>query len=262
MRTYKNVLKTQKENVSIPSLNLYFQNLYGFIRANLNDNEKILEIGAGAGISKIFLEKYDIVRTDYLRETDDSVLGEIDVQSLPYEGSSFDVVFGIDFLHHIPEPFTALREMKRVVFSEGQSSGKILMIEPHVSFVSFPIYRIFHEEKTSRKIKIDYNSVFSNSDPQDGDQSIPGYIFLRKRGKEILSEIFPPEAYKISIKFLNIFAFFATGGINRPFGIPTWPVRMFLFVEDLFPNWVIKLLGSRMLIVIEKRGIKEESDDS
>jgi hypothetical protein len=104
--------------------------------------------------------------------------------------------------------------------------------------------------------------VFSNSDPQDGDQSIPGYIFLRKRGKEILSEIFPPEAYKISIKFLNIFAFFATGGINRPFGIPTWPVRMFLFVEDLFPNWVIKLLGSRMLIVIEKRGIKEESDDS
>jgi SAM-dependent methyltransferase len=262
MGSYDNVLKAQKENVSIPSLYCYFQNLYAFVRANVKNSEKILEIGAGAGVSKIFLEKYDIVRTDYLRGTDDSVLGEIDVQSLPYEGSSFDVVFGIDFLHHIPEPFTALREMKRVVFTEGHSSGKILMIEPHVSFVSFPIYRMFHEEKTSKKIKIDYYSVFSNSDPQDGDQSIPGYIFLRKQGKEILNEIFPPTVYKINITFLNILAFFATGGINRPFGTPAWLVRMFLFVENLFPNWVMKLLGSRMLIVIEKRNRKEESDAS
>lgn len=262
MGDYINVLKIQKKNVLIPSINYYFHNLYGLVGRNLKNCERILEIGAGAGVSRIFLGKYEIVRTDYLRETDESVFGGIDVQSLPYKSSSFDAVFGIDFLHHIPEPFSALKEMKRVVFSDNHTSGKIVIIEPHVSFVSFPIYRLFHEEKTSRKSKIDYYSLFSSSDPQDGDQSIPGYIFLRRQGQAILHEIFPPAMFKVNITFLNILAFFATGGINRPFGTPVWIVRMFLSVESLIPNLAMKLLGSRMLIVIEKRDRRVGSHDS
>ncbi|MEZ6147292.1 MAG: class I SAM-dependent methyltransferase [Planctomycetaceae bacterium] len=43
----------------------------------------------------------------------------VDGKSLPYEPGEFDVVMSNSIVHHIPEPFEALREMRRVVRPGG-----------------------------------------------------------------------------------------------------------------------------------------------
>lgn len=43
----------------------------------------------------------------------------IDAKSLPFEPGEFDVVMSNTIVHHIPEPFEVLREMRRVVKPDG-----------------------------------------------------------------------------------------------------------------------------------------------
>ena len=43
----------------------------------------------------------------------------VDGKSLPFEPGEFDVVISNSIVHHIPEPFEVLREMRRVVEPDG-----------------------------------------------------------------------------------------------------------------------------------------------
>ena len=43
----------------------------------------------------------------------------VDAKSLPFEPGEFDVVMSNTIVHHIPEPFEVLREMRRVVKPDG-----------------------------------------------------------------------------------------------------------------------------------------------
>lgn len=49
-----------------------------------------------------------------------------DVQNLPYDSESFDRVIATCLLHHVPDPFAALREIRRVV----RPGGQITMLIP------------------------------------------------------------------------------------------------------------------------------------
>jgi len=63
---YNQKLKTQFNNAKLASQKIYYEDLYGRIARNFLASDKILEIGAGAGVSSIFLPQYLVERTDYL----------------------------------------------------------------------------------------------------------------------------------------------------------------------------------------------------
>lgn len=46
-------------------------------------------------------------------------LQRVDAKKMPFDTGSFDVVMSNSIVHHIPEPFTVLVEMSRVVKAEG-----------------------------------------------------------------------------------------------------------------------------------------------
>ena len=250
-------LKSQRNSANITSgLRTYLQFLYGFFQSEVSKFDKILEIGSGAGTSLSFLQSSKIVRTDILDSDDPRILGKVDIHSLPFDDSTFDLIIGMDVLHHLQYPFKGLDELRRVLSFE-QNPGVIRLIEPYVSPFSYLPYRIFHTEQTSLIEKRKLIEPLVGSKPEEGDQTIPRLIFCSKKGRRRLAAIFPPERYLISIEYLSVISFFATGGINRPLPTPSIIIRGLIKIEGLLPQFMMKYAASRVIITIRAVSLVE-----
>lgn len=247
-----NLMKQFKNVLNVEGLSYYLSELYSEINRACGGKVKILELGAGAGTSARYLTSQAILRTDLLVINDGSVQGSVDAENLPFPDGSFDLIFGMDFFHHIPHPTAALNEMKRVL-NPNSKEIQVIMIEPYVSFFSYLPYKLFHSEETSLFKKRKLSEPVVGNEPQDGDQVIPKLYFSSKIGRNKIDRIFPAESYKIETKFISFLSFFATGGINNPLPTPTWIIKSLLYVEKKIPNQIMKYFGSRMIITINLR---------
>ena len=244
--TYEEFLENQLRNSKIRTIQVYFNFLYSLVYSRFVGKKNILEIGSGAGISSEFLKGLQITRTDLLAWEDNDVIGEINAMNLPYEDDAFDGIFAVDALHHIPFPAKALIEMIRVCAPNNQ----IILIEPYVSFLSFPVYRLFHNEKTSWKtLKFDFNRPMVGDEPNDGDQCITQSIFLN-RSKFAELKILSSKVITIEIQYLSPLAFFATGGLTKPIKGLSILISALIQLEKRMPQFLLKQLGSRMVVVI------------
>ncbi|MEN8194841.1 MAG: class I SAM-dependent methyltransferase, partial [Bacteroidota bacterium] len=96
----------------------------------IQKNDKILEIGAGAGFALNHIDpnihKYfplDI-STYNLKQVEEKIEGEIysvsgDVFNLPFPSGSFDLILLSEVLEHLNDPLKALREIQRVLKPGG-----------------------------------------------------------------------------------------------------------------------------------------------
>jgi phosphatidylethanolamine/phosphatidyl-N-methylethanolamine N-methyltransferase len=92
--------------------------------------DRVLEVGGNRGEHVPYIrhafESYvlsDLYMPDVSKavDLDPRVVAEAaDVQDLPYEDGAFDRLIATCLLHHVPDPFAALREMRRVVRPGGQ----------------------------------------------------------------------------------------------------------------------------------------------
>jgi SAM-dependent methyltransferase len=244
---YRHILSRQKSSaVAFKGLQAYLKYLYTFLVVEIEQREKVLEIGAGAGTSLEFLNHPNITHTDILESLHPKIIGNVDAQSLPFIESEFNSVIGMDVLHHFQFPSKALNEIKRVL-SPG---GSLILVEPYVSLLSFLPYRFFHTEHTSMFQKIDLVEPLVGLLPEDGDQTIPRLLFCTKNGVRKIQEIFPDTEYTIKVTYISVMSFFITGGINRPLRTPGKLVESLIKFESVIPQTLMKVLGSRMVIRI------------
>ena len=245
-KSYEQFLENQLRNSKIRTIQVYFNFLYSLVFSRLVGKRNILEIGSGAGISSEFLNGLQITRTDLLAWKDNDVIGDIDAMNLPYEDDAFDGVFAVDALHHIPFPAKALTEMIRVCAPNNQ----VILIEPYVSILSFPVYRVFHKEKTSWKtLKFDFDRAMVGNEPNEGDQCIAQSIFLNLKTCDEL-RILSSKEITIEIQYLSSLAFFATGGLTKPIKGLSMLVSALIQFEKRMPQFLLKQLGSRIFIAI------------
>lgn len=145
MMEYRADLLKQRENILCnDGLRSYFEFLYSIVSNELEDAELTLEIGAGAAVSNLFLQNR-ILRTDFLAFPKFGVEGDCPMESLPFLDSSFEVVLAIDAIHHSTHPLKALSEFLRLI----KKGGKIVIVEPYVSLLSYLPYKLLHHEDTS-----------------------------------------------------------------------------------------------------------------
>lgn len=106
-----------------------------------------VEVGAGTGVFATYARQ----RRPDLRwfATELAVTGWNDVVAdalrLPFQDAAIDAVVGIDVLHHLARPRWFFTEAARVV----RGGGRVALVEPWVTALSFPIYRFFHQESCS-----------------------------------------------------------------------------------------------------------------
>lgn len=244
--SYQELLRKQQNNSQKASSHLYLTFLYAFIEEQFAVEDKILEVGAGAGISESFLRLNQVTRTDILSWDEKTVVGNIDAMNLPMIDNEFSGAFAVDALHHMPDPMQTILEAIRVV----KRGSKIVFIEPYVSWMSYPIYKLFHSEKTSWNLKYKPNEMVVTADPEDGDQAIAQSIFCDPKIVSYLKSQ-TEKIFDFRLQFISPLSFFATGGLTRPLPLPVGIMRLILRIESLLSKKLLKKCAARIIITID-----------
>ena len=242
---YARDLERQRDNSKKGALNHYYRWLYGKIEINLSTSGKVIEIGAGNGMSSDFINCGNIVRTEFMEDVPQYVIGGIDGANLPFEDNFFSSAYAVDAIHHIPDSLKALNELLRVT----KTGGKIVLVEPYVSVFSYPIYKIFHTEKTNLRLKPSNYRYWVSSSAGDGNQGLTQNLMkCIKKGYFSLDY----ENVQINTEFISPLSFFATGGLSKPLPVSSRLIGLLLKIENKTPNRILQLIGARMVVVIQK----------
>jgi len=222
-----------------PSLRLLYQRWYGRIRDQLPAQGPWVEIGSGPGFAREFIPEMqltDVVQAPWHDR-------QVDAGALPFDEGALGALVLFDVLHHLPAPARFLAEAERVL----RPGGRLVLCEPYVSPLSHPIYRFFHEERLD--LKVDPLAEVPAGDPFDANQAIP--TLLLERHPEELARRFPALRL-LGLERLAGPAYPASGGFSRGplLPLPLW--RALLAVEDHLPPLAFKLIGFRLLAVLER----------
>lgn len=108
-----------------------YQEMYGFIRSAVSADMRVLEVGTGTGM--IAREIADNVKwvqaTDFspqmiekaksIEHSKNIEFSCADIFNLPFQDERFEAVIASNILHIIPNPESALQEIKRVLKPQG-----------------------------------------------------------------------------------------------------------------------------------------------
>ncbi|MES1207469.1 MAG: methyltransferase domain-containing protein [Pseudomonadota bacterium] len=217
---------------------------YGRVAAMLPDPAlgPAIEIGSGPGFARAFiprLELTDIVRAPWHDR-------EISADKLPFASASVGALVLFDVLHHLADAGSFFEQATRAL----APGGRIVLCEPYLSPASFPVYRWLHEEPVV--LGVDPLAVqTADKDPFDSNQAIPTLLFDRGRGRAAFTRRFPELALK-HLERLAGLAYPASGGFG---GSPVLPIRLWRALhaaERRLPGWAYRLIGFRMLVVLQR----------
>jgi SAM-dependent methyltransferase len=224
-----------------PVLRVIYDDFYNRIAAACVRGTTI-EIGGGVGDLKHRLS--DVVATDIQFASWLDVVA--DAQQLPFARSSAANIVMIDVLHHLEFPATFFREAQRVL----QPGGRVIMVEPAITWGSTLFYRLFHHEpvRMSADILAD-GRPDPRRDPYDANQAIPTLLATRDRDR--FHRLFP-ELQIVQIDWFAFAAYALSGGFKNWSLISKEFARRLLELECPIETAIGWLGGFRMLIVIEK----------
>lgn len=203
---------------------------------------RTLEIGAGSGHLRAGLPDcvgMDIVPTPWI-----DIVG--DAHSLPFRNDSIANLVMIDVFHHLAYPATFLREVCRVL----EPGGRLIMVEPAMTLVSVPVLKLFHHEDMIMRADPFADGPQTGPDPADANMALPHLVFVRNRRR--LTEMFPGMVMA-RLNWFDLWAYPLSGGFQRWSLLPAAWVRPLLALESKLEPLLGRLLGFRMLVVLEKR---------
>src|SRR5215475_10976747 len=217
-----------------PVLRLIYDDFYDRLAVACRPGRTI-EIGGSIGTLKRRLT--DVVATDIQSASWLDCVA--DAQRLPFaDGCAANIVM-VDVLHHLQFPVVFFREAARVL----RPGGRVLMVEPAITWGSSLFYRLFHHEpvRTSADVLGD-GKPDPRRDPYDSNQAIPTLLATRER--ERFHRLFPT----LRIACVQWFAFAAyplSGGFQSWSLIGEGMARRLLRLERALEPMLGRLAGFR-----------------
>lgn len=250
MRHVGDVEKARKEFFNSPSRNLSFllEHRYGWMNPYIKDGAEGIEVGCGAGISKLYIRAKSFLLTDY---TDKEWLDVKNVDALrtPFAVGSFDFVVASNMIHHVPYPIKFFEEMNRIL----KPGGVLLIQEINASFFMRLILRLTRHEGYSFDANVFDRSVVC-TDPNDlwsANCAIPNLLFDDVKKFEHHMPYF-----KIKLnRYCEFFNFLNSGGvIAKTFYVPL-PVFLLRFlrrIDDALACAAPSIFALQRHIVLQK----------
>jgi SAM-dependent methyltransferase len=202
-----------------------------------------LEIGGGSGNLKDFsahVVSTDIVPSPWLDAA-------ADAQALPFAAGSFANVVAVDVLHHIERPSRFLAEAERVL----QGGGRIILVEPAITPISWIFYRLFHPEPVVlRADPLADGPLDPGRQPFDANQAIPTLLFGRYRQR--LKQV-APNLELITLERFSLLAYPLSGGFRPWCLIPAACIGRLLDIERILAPVLGPVMAFRLFAVLEKR---------
>ena len=200
-----------------------------------------LEIGGGSGNLKEY--RHDVVTTDIV--TTPWLDAVADAQQLPFANNSFANVVAVDVLHHIEHPVHFLYEARRVL----SSRGRIVLVEPGISPVSWVFYRLFHPEPVNMDADPFTVGVQNAAkDPFDANQAIPTLLFDRYRQR---FEARFPDLKIVRFERFSFFAYPLSNKFRSWSLIPAHLVKPLLILERRLSLVLGPWMSFRLFVVLE-----------
>jgi SAM-dependent methyltransferase len=226
---------------SKPIIQRLYSRWYGHIKKALRPG-RTLELGGGSGnLSGLLPEAItsDIVFEPWL----DAVM---DAHAIPFKEESLDNIILFDVLHHLAAPAVFFHEVERVL----RPKGRAIMMEPYVSWLSYPVYRFLHTEGMKWNTDPFLDQSSEGKEPFEGNQAIPTLLFEKYREK--LFMLFS-RLNVIREQKLDSLIYPLSGGFHQPSLCPLFLWRFLEGLERLL-NPLGSFLAFRLFIVLEKRG--------
>lgn len=202
-----------------------------------------IEIGGGSGMSREFLPGIhvsDIVGTPFV----DFVA---DATRLPLRSLAADNLLMLDVLHHLPQPAAFFREAVRVL----RPGGRIVMLEPYISFVSRIVFKLAHPEPVDMgadPLPADGRPVLGGHGPFASNQAIPTLLFGRHRKR--LAALFP-ELRIVTCTPMSLLVYPLSGGFSGPCLLPRFVQPLAWGLERVLSP-LRKWMAFRLLVTLER----------
>ena len=232
-----------------PALRTLYAEWYGRVAAALPPASfgPRVELGSGPGFARNFipdLELTDLVKAPWHDR-------EVGADALPYGDASLGALVLFDVLHHVPSPRAFFAEATRAL----RGGGRVVMCEPYIGPLSYPVYKLLHEEPVD--LRADPLAPTSSQgrdvrDPFDSNQAIPTVLFASARGRAAFAREFPSFEVR-AVERLAGPSYPASGGFSRGPLLPRALWSALHALEARLPEPLFRALGFRMLVTIEKR---------
>lgn len=203
---------------------------------------RTLDIGAGSG----HMDEADqsVVALDILHAPWLDVVG--DAEALPFKDRTFDNIVMLDVLHHLANPRLFFAEAARVL----TSGGRIVMIEPGITPLSWPFYKWIHPEPVIMTAD-PLADASEGSDPWDSNQAIPTKLFARREGRDRFHREFA-ELRVRERRWLSLFAYPLSGGFRSWSLVPARAVPRLLRWESFLLPVIGPVMAFRLFVVVER----------
>ena len=213
------------------NLEYLLQKRYGWMNDFLSENQVGFEVGAGAGLSKCFIENKNLLLTDY---SDCSWLDQkVDALSLPYSNSSYDYIIESNVLHHLAFPMKFFSEAYRVL----KPGGVLLIQDVWGSLLLRALLKYFKTEGYSYSIDV-FSRTKSSCDESNlwaGNNVMPNILFddMDKLERESGFQV-------IKFQLSECLIFPLSGGVTTKISVPQLPYFI-LKIVDLLDGLLIKI---------------------
>ena len=249
MKSEGDLSRARKVFFETKPTNLHFllSKRYSWMNAYLEPQQKVIELGSGAGFSQEFITKAPLILTDFNKT--EWVAEKVDALNTPYADSSIDVVICSHMIHHLATPHKFFSEMNRIL----KPGGKILISEINTSLIMRILLRLMRHEGWSYEVDVFDKAVIANdpSDPWSANCAIPELLFSKPT---VFEKVFP--SFKVTRNRLVEFAIFPlSGGViakTKTIPLPRFALQLIHLVDRFLIALMPQVFALGREVVLEK----------
>jgi SAM-dependent methyltransferase len=208
---------------------------YSWMNEYLVGCKAVVELGAGAGLSREFLDCPSLILSDVVKRPWVDIV--VDALNPPFENDSLDAVICCHMIHHLASPVRFFS----VVRSKLKVGGYLLIQDLHTSLMLRALLRIMRHEGWSYNINVFDEAAIANdpADPWSANCAIPELLFNNEQAFEMKIPGFRFLKNKLNESLL----FPLSGGVVAKTRIIQFPPNVYKLVQAvdrmlvyIFPN--------------------------
>lgn len=162
------------------NLEALLEQRYRWMNEWIEPGDTVVELGCGAGFSRLYVERGQLLLTDYVQN--DWVDRRVDAMAPDFEPGSVDVVICSHMIHHMARPVAFFRKIHPVL----RSGGRILVQDLNTALLMRVLLRLMRHEGWSYEIDVFDESQVTNDpeDPWSANCAIPELLFASNEAFE------------------------------------------------------------------------------